>query len=194
MGDAMNYWQTDRIRLRGIEADDAPLFWAWNQDSEVARHLDFTWPPVSLDSARSWAEKQTQHRLEDDRFHWVIENSAGAAVGSINTHHCEPRNGTFMYGVHVERTHWGHGYATAAIQLVLRYYFHEMRYQKVTVSVHSDNPRSVALHEKLGFVREGTFRRMLFTDGSYLDVHWYGMTREEWEEKNGYQTVSTSES
>ena len=64
----------------------------------------------------------------------------------------------------------------------------------MTVSVHGDNPTSVALHEKLGFVREGTLRRMFFTGGGYVDVHWYGMTREEWEEGVGYQTVSTAES
>ena len=190
----MNYWQNEQIRLRGVEAEDAPTFWAWNQDSEMARHLDFVWPPTSLASVRAWAEKQAQQRLEDDGFHWVIENPAGEAVGGINTHHCEPRNGTFMYGVNIAREHRGQGYATVAIQLVLRYYFHELRYQKVTVNVQADNPRSVALHEKLGFVCEGSLRRMRYTSGGYVDVHWYGMTREEWEEKGGYQTVSTSES
>lgn len=190
----MNYWQNEQIRLRGVEAEDAPLFWGWNQDSEMARHLDFVWPPTSLASVRAWTEKQSLAQMEEDRFHWVIENPAGEAVGGINTHHCEARNGTFMYGVNVAREHWGKGYASAAIQLVLRYYFHELRYQKVTVSVHGDNPRSVALHEKLGFVREGTFRRMLYTGGGYVDVHWYGLLREEWEERNGYQTVAIPES
>lgn len=190
----MNYWQTEQIRLRGVEPEDGPTFWAWNQDSEMARHMDFIWPPTSLASVRGWAESQAQQRLEADRFHWVIENAQGEAVGSINTHHCEPRNGTFMYGVAVAREQRGKGYASAAIQLVLRYYFHELRYQKVTVSVHGDNPGSIALHEKLGFVREGTFRRMLYTGGGYVDVHWYGMTREEWESANSYQTVSTAES
>lgn len=185
----MNYWQNEHIRLRGVESEDAPTFWAWNQDSEMARHLEFVWPPTSLASVQAWAEKQSQQRMEEDRFHWVIENPEGVAVGGINTHHCEPRNGTFMYGVNIARQQWGRGYATAAIQLVLGYYFHELRYQKVTVSVHGDNPRSVALHEKLGFVREGTFRRMLFTGGVYVDVHWYGLLREEWEtRRNGYQT------
>lgn len=190
----MNYWQNGKIRLRGVEPEDAPIFWAWNQDSEMARHLDFLWPPVSLASARAWTEKQAQHRLEGDSFHWVIENPQSEAVGSINTHHCEPRNGTFMYGVNIAQEHRGQGYAKEAIRLVLGYYFHELRYQKVTVSVHGDNPRSMALHEKLGFVREGTFRRMLFTGGGYVDVHWYGLLREEWETRNGYQTDVMAES
>ena len=190
----MNYWENDQIRLRGVQATDAPNFWGWNQDSEMARHLDFLWPPTSLESVQAWAEKQAQQKLEDDGFHWVIENPAGQAVGAINTHHCDPRNGTFCYGINIGNQYRDRGFASAAIKLVLRYYFHELRYQKVTVSVHADNLASIALHEKLGFAREGTFRRMFFTGGQFVDVHWYGMTKEEWEERSGYQTVSTAES
>lgn len=190
----MNYWQNEQICLRGLEAEDAPTFWGWNQDSEMARHLDFVWPPTSLASVRTWAEKQALRGMADDAFHWVIENQGGVAVGSINTHHCEQRNGTFSYGINIASEHRDRGYASAAIQLVLRYYFHELRYQKVTVSVHADNLPSIALHEKLGFVREGTFRRMFFTGGQFVDVCWYGMTKEEWEERSGYQTVSIAES
>ena len=53
----MNYWENDQIRLRGVQATDAPSFWGWNQDSEMARHLDFLWPPTSLESVQAWAEK-----------------------------------------------------------------------------------------------------------------------------------------
>jgi RimJ/RimL family protein N-acetyltransferase len=45
--------------------------------------------------------------------------------------------------------------------------------------VHADNEASIALHEKLGFRREGTLRRMMYTRGEYIDLHWYGMTKEE---------------
>lgn len=66
--------------------------------------------------------------------------------------------------------------------MVLKYYFEELRYQKVTVPVYGFNEASVALHERLGFVREGTLRRMVYTGGAYYDAHWYGLTKEEWEQ------------
>jgi RimJ/RimL family protein N-acetyltransferase len=61
----------------------------------------------------------------------------------------------------------------------LKYYFEELRYQKVTVPVHGDNDPSIMLHEKLGFRREGTHRRMIYSRGRYIDVLWFGMTNEE---------------
>ncbi|HKQ77041.1 MAG TPA: GNAT family protein [Blastocatellia bacterium] len=177
----LNFWQGKNVRLRGIEPSDADIFFAWNMDSEMARRLDFVWPPVSQAQVKREIEELSQKKLEHDSFTWVIEDTSGAAVGSISTHNCNARNGTFSYGVGVVREHQRKGYAAEAIQMILKYYFEELRYQKVSVAVHSYNEESIALHEKLGFVREGTLRRMIYTRGEYFDVYWYGMTKEEWE-------------
>ena len=181
----MNYWQTDLIRLRGVEPEDGDTFWRWNQDSEMARNLEFVWPPVSLAQVRQSTAADAQKKLENDSFGWIIDNSEGTAVGFIHTHNCHPRNGVFKYGLGVEARHRRKGYAAAAILLVLRYYFQELRYQKVTIQMHSENEASRALHERLGFVREGRVRRAIFTRGRYLDELYYGMTVEEWQQRYG---------
>jgi RimJ/RimL family protein N-acetyltransferase len=181
----MNYWQSKHIRLRAVEPGDAETFHRWNADSERARSLDFVWPPLSLASIRGWTEETTRRKLENDAFHWVIETLEGLPVGSISTHNCQPRNGTFSYGVDICAEQRGHGYASQAIWLVLRYYFEELRYHKVTVNIHADNTASIRLHEKLGFCREGVLRQVVYTRGSYIDEFWYGMTREEFQEIDG---------
>jgi RimJ/RimL family protein N-acetyltransferase len=173
------FWQGKRIRLRAVEPADAPTFFQWNQNSERSRALDFLWPPSSLASVAAWAEEQSKNRLEKDTFHWVIENVEGVPIGSISTHHCEPRNGTFSYGVDIAPEHQRRGYASESIRLVLKYYFQELRYQKASVAVHSYNEASIRLHQRLGFQREGTLRRMVFTRGQYYDLIWFGITAEE---------------
>ncbi|MGI8643788.1 MAG: GNAT family N-acetyltransferase, partial [Thermomicrobiales bacterium] len=55
----------------------------------------------------------------------------------------------------------------------------ELRYQKVTVQVYAFNESSIALHEQLGFQREGRLRRLVYTGGQHHDVLMYGLTREE---------------
>ncbi len=94
----------------------------------------------------------------DDRDVWTAYRS-----GTINTHSCDPRHGTFGYGLAIAREHWRKGYASEAICLVLAYYFRELRYQKVTAHVYAFNEASIRLHEKLGFQLEGRLRRMIFT-------------------------------
>ncbi len=179
----MNYWKTHLIRLRAIEPEDARIFYEWNQDSEMARNLDFVWPPGSFEAQKQWAEKESTTRREDDSLFLVIENMAGQVVGMISTHHCDRRSGTFSYGVGILSEHKRKGYAREAILLVLRYYFGELRYQKVTVDIHANNPDSVILHEKLGFQPEGRLRRMFFSQGEYHDSFYFGLTAEEFTQK-----------
>jgi RimJ/RimL family protein N-acetyltransferase len=177
-----NFWQGKKVRLRAIEPTDAEFFIKWNLDSERARNLDFVWPPVSEASVRDWVEKQSKNKLQDDSYHWIIEDRYGVPVGSIDTHSCNSRNGTFSYGIHIDPDYRGKGYAREAIFMVLRYYFEELRYQKVTVPVHSNNDTSIHLHERFGFREEGRHRRMLYRQGDYIDVLWYGMTIDEFQE------------
>ena len=175
----MNYWQGERIRLRGIEPEDAEHFFRWNLDSDRARQLDFVWPPQSLAAVRAWCEEQSRKRLDGDAYHWVITDGHDQPVGSISTHDCDHRNGVFSYGLDVAEEHRRKGYAAEAVRLVLRYYFEELRYQKCSVVVHSDNEPSMRLHESLGFTREGVIRRSIFAGGQYHDNVWYGITAEE---------------
>lgn len=175
----MNFWQGEQIRLRSLEPSDAQVFFEWNRDSEMARLADQVWLPASLESVRRWAEWVSAERPEGDLFFLAMEDGNGEVVGSISTHHCDRRTGAFSYGVAVRQEHRGKGYASEAILLILRYFFEELRYQKVTVHIHSDNASSVRLHERLGFQLEGRQRRMIFTRGEYLDDLVYGMTVEE---------------
>jgi len=180
----MNFWQGKKVRLRAIEPADATFFFDWNQDSQRAQNLDFLWPPTSLAAVIEWTRQESLKRLENGAYHWVIENFAGQPVGSIDTHHCDLHAGTFSYGVDITEAHQRQGYASEAISLVLRYYFDELRYQKVTVPVHSNNIPSLRLHEGLGFLHEGVHRRMGYSGGQYYDVVWFGMTVEEFRARN----------
>lgn len=178
----MNFWQGKRVSLRGVEPSDAETFVQWNLDSGMARDVDFIWPPVSRAQVSKEVGELSLKKLEDDAFVWMLEDASGTAVGLIRTFQCDHRAGTFRYGLNVSAEHRRLGYAREAVLLVLRYYFSELRYQKCTVGVHADNEASVALHERLGFRREGTLRRMGFSGGRHFDIHMYGITREEWEQ------------
>jgi RimJ/RimL family protein N-acetyltransferase len=176
---ASNVFEGRLVRLRGIEPEDWETFQAWNVDTEAARSGYWIPFPGSKERQRQWAAKRAQQDGADDIFFFVIETLAGEAVGSISTNECDRRNGTFSYGIMIAREHWRRGYASEAIRLLLGYFFRELRYQKVTARVYSFNAASLALHDHLGFVREGRLRRMRYTDGQYFDEVIFGMTAEE---------------
>ena len=178
----MNYWQGNNVRLRAIVKSDWETLVAWDLNSEVGSHMHFLTPPQSPAAIEAFIEKETLKKFENDCYFWIIENLEGIAVGFIDTR-TDQRHGTFEYGISVAPEHGRKGYASEAILLVAKYYFDHLRYQKLTAGVHSDNKASIKLHESLGFCLEGTIRNMIFKNGHYVNLHYYGFTLEEFRAK-----------
>ncbi len=176
----MNLWSGMNVRLRGIELEDAETFYAWDSaETETASMVDWVWPAGSLAQARQWAEKRATEEAKNDEFFFAIENREGELVGIINTHGCDRRVGCFKYGVSIAPAFRRRGYAAEAVLLVLRYFFDELRYQKVTAEVYAYNSASSRFHVRLGFEQEGCIRRVVFSQGQHFDMLVYGMTVEE---------------
>ena len=172
-------FQGEKVRLRAVEASDWEVHYQWNLDSDNGRMTDEVWFPTSKVFVQEWAERESKRREEDDAFRFQIETLAGELVGTINTHSCNLRCGTFNYGLAIRPDQRRKGYASEAIGLVLAYTFGERRYQKVNAEVYSFNQPSIALHERLGFMLEGRLRRMIYSGGMFHDVLVYGLTQEE---------------
>jgi RimJ/RimL family protein N-acetyltransferase/ADP-ribose pyrophosphatase YjhB (NUDIX family) len=177
-----NLWAGQLVRLRAVEPRDWEAFHANDLDTESQRNGWSIQFPRSEAASKEWAEREAKAEPLGDNVRFAIENLQGELVGTLNTHSCNPRAGTFSYGLVIFRPHWRKGYAREAIQIVLRYYFGELRYQKVNAQVYSFNEASARLHESLGFRLEGRLRRMGFTDGQPYDELHYGLTREEFEQ------------
>ncbi len=173
-------WHGSLIRLRAVEPDDWRYFFEGDEDTDFGRWTYYIPFPVSQEWAKKWtADLAAAPQPANHEFRWVIENLAGEFVGTINTHGCDARVGVFHYGLAIRRAHWRKGYAREAVTLVLRYFFTELRYQKVNVEVYSFNAPSAHFHRALGFVEEGRLRRTVFTNGQYHDEILLGMTMEE---------------
>lgn len=173
-------WEGRLVRLRAVEANDWSDFQRMALDSDASR-LGYWVPfPCDAQAALQWAEQQSRPKDGSDDFRWAIETLEGSTfVGSINTHGCDSRNGAFEYGISIAREHWGSGYASDAIAIMLRYYFDELRYEKANATVYAFNEPSQRLHEKLGFTLEGTIRSNVYAAGERHDELWYGMTANE---------------
>lgn len=177
------YWNGQKIRLRAVEPEDGRAFFDWQKETKIHRNRSNIALPTSLTLQREWAARTTKLPLNDE-FMFIIENKDHEMVGQINTHTCNRRIGHFKFAISVLKKHQRKGYASEAIQIVLKYFFEELRYQKVTSDIHSFNRDSIQLHEKFGFLKEGCVRRVIYTGGKFYDSLFYGMTCEEFLEKH----------
>jgi RimJ/RimL family protein N-acetyltransferase len=81
-----------------------------------------------------------------------------------------------------EREHWGKGYGTDAMRVILKYAFSELNLYRVSLNVFDYNPRAKRSYEKVGFKEEGRCREFLLRDGKRYDLIFMGILRSEWEE------------
>lgn len=172
-------WHGQLVTLRDVEPEDWEAFYAFDQDTELAR-LGYQVPfPGSRDAEKTWAQEKAKRKPDDDNHFLAIVDPEGRIVGSISSHSCDRRHGIFEYGIHIERQSWGRGYASDAMRVLFRYFFDELGYHRVWAEVYAFNERSIALHEKFGFAREGRLREHHYTRGKRHDVLLYGMTADE---------------
>lgn len=181
-------WSGKQVCLRAVEPADIDVWLAQHRERPDDLILSGEgydrFPESEAELRRTW-----ERALEPPTGHarpWSIERLADRTlVGGINTFSCDTRVGMFEYGIEILHAVRRQGYAIEAIEILLQHYFDEYRYQKVNVRVHEFNAASIALHEKLGFVREGRIRRAIHTGGRHWDLLLFGLTVEEFRSRPG---------
>ncbi|MEE8573073.1 MAG: GNAT family protein [Gemmatimonadota bacterium] len=176
------FWQGEKVRLRPVRVEDAEQDFISSLDSRSRQLLQLGMElPTSVELLKESLEKWVGCKDADGVIIFAIESLDGEDVGGISLHTRNRKNGTFSFGVVVDRPHTGKGYAQDAVRILLRYGFWERRYQKCNSACVDSNVESIRLHQKLGFVEEGRRRRQWFLDGEYHDDVLFGLTREEFD-------------
>ena len=172
-----NEFEGNLVRLRAVEPEDGDLWYASGVDTEIDRRGGFTRLPSSRAAYRDRAVEASK-APEGDAASLMIETLEGVVVGSLSAR-ANRRTRVFDYGIGIMREHWRKGYGTEALELLFRFYFLELGYQKAETGVYAFNEPSLRFHEAFGFVVEGRRRRAGFTLGDYHDLVLFGMTVEE---------------
>ena len=83
-------------------------------------------------------------------------------------------------GVTFAREHQGKGYAYEAVSRLLDYAFGDLGVHRVVAIADRQNAPSVALLERLGMRREGSFTRNVWFKGNWASEYLYAILRDEW--------------
>lgn len=71
----------------------------------------------------------------------------------------------------VRKSHWGQGIGSALIARLIRF-AESAGIEIISLEVRTDNSRGIALYEKFGFRKFGTFERYFKINGRYFDAHY----------------------
>jgi ribosomal-protein-alanine N-acetyltransferase len=98
------------------------------------------------------------------------ERDDGTVIGRINFSEIVrgPMQGCFL-GYAVDSAYEGRGYMSEALRAAIGWAFVELGLHRVQASYRPENERSGRILQRLGFVREGFARNLLFIDGAWRD-------------------------
>lgn len=175
--------QGELVRLRAITREDLPNYVRWINDPELARYMEFH-RPVSLEMEERWYDGMV---AAPDDYVLAIETLAGKHIGSVGLHRVHPRYRYAIFGVFIgDKEHWGRGYGSEAVRLMVGYGFEQLNLNRVTLNVYDFNGRAIRAYEKCGFRHEGRMRQAGYKDGRYFDILVMGILRDEYFESCGH--------
>lgn len=166
--------------MRAIQAEDWEGHYYNRFDTPARRLLESVVElPPTIAEAKSFAEKFAEFPSDEGRIMFTIEDLNGENVGGINLNSIDERNGTFSIGIQIDRDYRGRRYGFRAMRILLRYAFFERRLNKFNDYVLQGNEASTMMLKKLGCIQEGVRRKVIYTNGQYLDEILFGLTKDE---------------
>ena len=108
----------------------------------------------------------------------IFDKDELCGVAAVWKYESETR--TIEIGYWIGKRAEGRGLVTRACRAVMRHAFDELKVHRIELRCHSDNARSIAVAERLGFRREGCFQRAERMGESWVDLLVFGILEDEW--------------
>lgn len=108
----------------------------------------------------------------------------GKLAGVINLHFVDRYSERTSIGYWLSEDFQGRGLVTRACKTLIDHAFGTLELNRVEIRCASDNAKSRAIPERLGFKEEGTLRQTERIGDGLVDHVVYGMLAEEWRDAN----------
>jgi [ribosomal protein S5]-alanine N-acetyltransferase len=164
--------ESDRLRLRVIEEKDLADSYRILSDSTAMKYFGSKRHPDLEYTRVNWVNLLISRFKYRDTVPFAITlKESGELVGHINA---QQFGGDFRYAeiaYIIDPAHWGQGFATEALILMVEYLGKRMKVHKIRANVFAGNIASLRVLEKVGFEREGYLRDNAWINGAYLDEY-----------------------
>ena len=178
------------IRLAPINHEKDPQVESrWTHDLMLMRSLSRQ-PALPLSVAQMKKRYEAiEKEVEESKrlFHFTIRSREDDRfLGFARIEWIEWTHGTCSLKIAIgDPADRNKGYGSDALQLMMRYAFHELNLYRISVVVGEDNPAGLRFFKRHGFVEEVRRRKSLLRDGQTWDLIHLGLLREEWQAMNG---------
>ena len=189
-------WETDRVilgdkvRIRAICEEDAPLIVRWRNCPSVRNNL-YTQTELTVEQHLAWYRDKVL-RGSCAQF-IIVVNPGDRPIGTVFLKEIDQHSHKAEYGIFIgEEDARSKGYGTEACRLMVRFGFETLGLNRIYLTVFSDNLRGIGSYRKVGFQIEGVLCQDYLRADGYADVTVMGLMRREWEKANAANSDKAS--
>lgn len=170
----------EQVLLRFIEPDDLEAIREMSNDADQEYMIGGWSFPAAKRHQEDWYQRILSDR-NNMRFAIEYENSF---VGLVTLTDIDWKNRKAESGIRLTlNAPKQKGIATDALNTMLKYAFQELNLERIYATVLEHNVASKKLHDKCGYVVEGTLRNSIYKRGSYHNVYVMGLLKEDFLKK-----------
>ncbi|MEG0750398.1 MAG: GNAT family protein [Oscillospiraceae bacterium] len=158
--------------MRALCLKDAPLMLEWMGDPAINKFFRFDAKNATVSSVESYIRTSWE---EKTNLHLACVDENDEYLGTVSLKNIDSDNKNAEFATSFRASAQGSGAAAQAARQLLARGFDELSLHRIYLNVLEDNGRAIAFYEKLGFVREGVFRKHLVLNGIARDLVVYGM-------------------
>jgi len=160
---------TERLHLRQFTVDDiTPEYIDALNDKEVVQYTDARHTSWNVENSKEFVlDSNVEGKRE---LIGIFLKDSGKHIGNIRLHF-DNRERRVALGIMIwDKTQWGKGYATEALNAVSDYVFDDLGYHKLWADYYyGENVASYRMFAKTGFKIEGIFRDHFVLYGRFVD-------------------------
>ncbi|WP_188206845.1 GNAT family N-acetyltransferase [Alkalibacillus aidingensis] len=168
---------TNQLKLRPLEKADLEFVYQLRTNPDV---MDY-WceePYTTMEKINKFYES-----AQDSQSHrqFILHHpKSNEKIGYLGLFDIDQRHRHAEFGIMIDPSHQGKGYATNATRLTVEYGFNQLNLHKIFLYVDKNNEKATHIYQKVGFQIEGEMRQHYFVDGSYHDALFMGLLLEEY--------------
>ncbi|MYL34840.1 GNAT family N-acetyltransferase [Pontibacillus yanchengensis] len=169
--------------LKLLEIRDArPIFNLVNQNrSHLKEWMPWIDGNKKLQDSESFIKSTLDKFSNGNGFDAAIWHK-GEVAGVVGLHYINQNHGLTSIGYWLGKDFEGKGLMTKSVSNVIDYAFHTLQLNRIEIRCATENKRSQAIPERLGFTKEGVIRDAEYLYDHYVDHIVYGLLRREWEQ------------
>jgi ribosomal-protein-alanine N-acetyltransferase len=170
-----------RIYLRYLIDEDAKgPYLSWFNDESVCYGNSHHVFPFTQEMALRYI--QQSHITSEELVLAIIVSETQAHIGNIALQQIHPIYHSAEFSIVIgDKDYWNKGYGKEAGKLLCDHGFERLNLHRIYCGTFDNNEGMKQLALSLGMTKEGTRKEAAFTQGRYVDVIEYGMTKKDYE-------------